>query len=418
LRMNTIRLLVVGSIGLVVASLLLLSYWSPQVAAATGERWLSEAGTPAGLESLKARVSQMEHDHREKLQVKGIYVPGNLVPTEAFPRLVSLVERTELNAMVIDVKSDEGYIYYDSQLPLVDEIGAERIRIKDPPELLRTLKQKGIYTIARLVVFKDSQLGRSKPAWAVQRPGGQPWRDRTGQIWMDAYNEHVWGYNIAVACEAASLGFDEVQFDYVRFPSDGRVREARYPAGDDRHASVVISQFLERAADRLDLCGAYSSADIFGQIPSVVYDMGIGQQWELLGKTVDYLSPMAYPSHYGPNVYGLPDPDAAPGQTVFRTMEDAYNKYDQLLREGLSEKVLEQLGTVPDGLVAKEQAELARVRPWLQDFSMRHTYGPAQVRAQIEAVYRAGGSQWLLWNPGGRYTEGALEPAEEEDQEQ
>jgi hypothetical protein len=367
------------------------------------------------LRALKAAVAAAEEEYRRELKVKGIYVPGNLVPTSAFPRLIELVETTELNAVVIDVKSDEGYIYYDSELPLVEQVGSERLRIKNPRQLLQELESKGIYTIARLVVFKDLELGKAKPEWAVQYPGGQPWHDRTGQIWMNPYIRQVWDYNIDVACEAASLGFDEVQFDYVRFPSDGSVSAARYPQRDERHESVVIAQFLSEARERLSLHGAYASADIFGQVPSVAFDMGIGQQWELLAGTVDYLSPMAYPSHYGPGVYGLPDPDAQPHATVFHTMQDAHAKFDSLLSEGIPQKLVGRVKEVPDELRVSSSDQVAVVRPWLQDFSLRHRYGPAQVRGQIEAVYEAGGEQWLLWNPSGLYTKGALHKAEEKD---
>jgi len=375
--------------------------------------WLEQLGTWRGLAALKDKVAALEAEYRENLKVKGIYIPGKLVPSAAFPRLVELVEQTELNAVVIDVKGDEGYLYFDTELPLVEEIGAERVVLRQAEELLADLAARGIYTIARLVVFKDTQLGQAKPEWAIQDAAGRPWRDRSGQIWMNPYNEQVWAYNLAVARAAAALGFKEIQFDYVRFPSDGPVGQARYPGRDQRAKSVVIAQFLARAREELSLYGVYVSADIFGQVPSVPYDMGIGQQWELLAGTVDFLSPMVYPSHYAPGVYGLPDPDADPYRTVLRTVQDAFARYEQLLAAGLPERLTARLGEVPEELVVTRREQLAAVRPWLQDFTLRHPYGPAEVRAQIEAAYQAGADQWLLWNPNGNYSESALQPAQQ-----
>lgn len=321
-----------------------------------------------------------------QVPVRGLYIPAAVTGETAwFNDLIDLVRRTELNAVVIDFKDDVGYLVADTPFPEAEAAGALRTRFRRAAEILEALRDEGIYTIARVVTFKDDVLATARPELAVQRAGGVPWRDRKGSAWLNPYHPEAWEYNIQVAREAARLGFREIQFDYVRFPSDGPVAAAVYPGKDERTPSQVIGEFLRAARAALEPYNVAVSADVFGQTPSIDGDMGIGQRWEDVAWGIDYISPMAYPSHYGPRVYGLPDPDAAPYETVLATLRDALER--------------------------RPHGEPAVIRPWLQDFSLRHRYGPAEVRAQIQAVYDAGLEQWLLWNPAARYTEAALEPA-------
>lgn len=321
-------------------------------------------------------------------EVRGVYVPPGILASPArLQALVDLVGRTELDALVLDVKADDGTLTHPSELAPAAELGAIRPRVSDMRRLVAELRRRGIYAIARVVAFKDPVAAARRPAWAVQDAAGRPWRDRKGLSWLNPYHPDARAYVLAVAREAALLGFHEVQFDYVRFPSDGPVYAAVYPGRDrdGRPPARVIGDFLREADALLAPYGVRVSADVFGQVPSVDGDMGIGQLWEEVAVGIDAVSPMIYPSHYGPGVYGLPDPDRAPYATVRAALRDALRR-------------------VPPGAGAV-------VRPWLQDFSLRARYGPDEVRAQIRAVYDAGLSQWLLWNPGGRYTEEALAPA-------
>lgn len=316
------------------------------------------------------------------VEVRGIYVPAGAAGQKPwFENLVQLVETTELNAMVIDVKNDSGVATYNTGLRQLEAIGAEYRLIGDLPGMVAELNRRGIYTIARLVVFKDSVLATARPELAVRTMAGGVWRDRKGIAWANPYLREVWDYNLAVAEEAAAMGFREIQFDYVRFPSDGNTHDAVYAGAEGRTPAEAIGAFLDYARRRLAAKGVFVSADVFGQVPSIQDDMGIGQHWESLVGNVDYLSPMAYPSHYAPRVYGLPDPDGAPYATV--------------------------LGTLKDALARTREGE-AMIRPWLQSFSLRHRYGPEEVRAQIRAVYDAGLKEWLLWNPGAVYMPGSL----------
>lgn len=319
-------------------------------------------------------------------KVRGIYMSGRAFhDTTLFERLVELVDTTELNSLVIDFKDDDGFLTTDVNMSILKEVKPRIHKGKnsDLRQKIMLLNEKGIYPIARMVTFKDPSLAQAKPEWALQSKGGGLWKDRKGMVWVDPYNKDVWDYNINLAIEAVKLGFREIQFDYVRFPTDGNTKNIHYSYQEnDMTKKENIYQFLKYAREKIRPYNAYISADVFGLTTSVSDDMGIGQQFEMVSGVVDYICPMVYPSHYGPYNYGLPNPNAAPYETIFRAMEDAKKK-----AEGT--KVI--------------------IRPWLQDFSLGSPkYGPNEVRAQIKAVYDSGLEEWILWNAGNRYTKGAL----------
>lgn len=321
-----------------------------------------------------------------RVLAKGIYLTGYTAGSSRFSELVRLVDDTELNAMVIDIKDDSGWVTYRSTLAVVKEAKADTYMIPDLDRVLATLREHDIYSIARIVTFKDPRLALHRPDLAVHNSQGGVWHDRTGAAWLDPYNREAWDYAVSVAREAAMKGFREIQFDYVRFPSDGNTKDIVYPKYDGRIRADVIADFLAYAREQLAPFHVFVSADIFGLIPSVGDDQGIGQYWEKVVPPLDYVSPMAYPSHYAPYTYGLKDPDVAPYDTVSNTLEDG----------------IRRLGSQP----------LSKIRPWLQDFSLRHRYGAAEVRAQIRAAQEQGVKEWLLWNAGNVYTKDALEPGD------
>ncbi|NLJ33312.1 MAG: putative glycoside hydrolase [Firmicutes bacterium] len=320
---------------------------------------------------------------RVPVEARGIYLSGYVAGgKERRESLFQLIDETKLNAVVIDYKDSTGKVSYETQVPLARGIGAGENKIADLPELLADLNERGIYTIARLVVFQDPILAAGKPDWALKsKSSGGIWRDRKKLAWTDPHSKDVWDYNIALAAEAAELGFKEIQWDYVRFPSDGAIKDASYPYADGRSKAEVIRDFLSYAREKLSTYPIYVSADIFGLITSVDNDQGIGQYFEDVAGAVDYISPMVYPSHYALGTFGLADPNKAPYETVLRSLEDALKR----LGEG-------------DG----------QLRPWLQDFSLGHHYGPEEVRAQIRAAEELGLKSWLLWDPANRYTPAAL----------
>ena len=306
-------------------------------------------------------------------------------------QLIDLANRTEINAFVIDIKDASGYVSYRSVVPEVSRIGADRdIRIRDVRGMMAELREHGIYPIARIVVFQDPILAERRPDLAIQHVEGGIWRDHNGEVWVDPHNRQVWEYNIALAREALELGFSEIQWDYVRFPDVPRryMATAVYPARENGETrEQAIREFLRYSRDELAPLKAPVTADVFGLTTSAGDDMGIGQRWEMMVDVTDVLLPMVYPSHYAPGSYGIAHPNARPYETVKIALEHAIRR-----TRGV------------DGA--------ATIRPWLQDFTLGWPpYGAVEVRAQIRAVYDVGLDEWVLWNPGSRYTAGALADA-------
>src|SRR6185503_13594373 len=245
----------------------------------------------------------------DTIPVRAIYVNAWAFGTRKFYQLVSLAETTEINAMVIDVKDDTGYLTYRSAVPVAVEIGANgqpRARGR-PGERVALLKARGIRPIARIVVAKDPLLAGKKASWAIQTASGAAWTDRKGTRWVDAFNDSVWVYAAALAEEAVRLGFEEVQYDYVRFPDESKARMAKavFPARHGLESSREgINRNLILLATRTRVLKVPFTIDIFGLTTTAEDDMGIGQYWEDLVARADVVLPMVYPSHYGRGVYG------------------------------------------------------------------------------------------------------------------
>lgn len=293
---------------------------------------------------------------------------------------LKLIEETEINALVIDVKGDRGLIPYKSSVPLASEVGAQRtITIKDVNNLMKSLKERSIYTIARIVVFKDNPLALARHDLAVKTHSGEIWHDREELSWVDPFQKEVWDYNIDIAVEAAQHGFDEIQFDYVRFP-DAIGLQFSMPNTEENRVKA-ISGFLTEAKKRLVPYNVFLAADIFGYVCWNLNDTSIGQRLEDLAYLVDYLSPMLYPSGFQYGIPGYRIPVAHPREIVYLSLKRA-----------------------------KERTRLpsVRFRPWLQAFrdyafDGRHFTG-AEVREQINAAEEFGSDGWMLWNPGNVYS--------------
>jgi hypothetical protein len=314
----------------------------------------------------------------EPAVVKGVYLTSWIAgKTDSFHQVVDFINKTEVNSLVIDVKDDTGMVSYASKVPLVLAIGSSYKKY-DPTKVLAILKQNNIYPIARIVVFKDPYLAKHRPDFAVKSSTGGLWRDFGGLNWVDPYNKEVWDYNINIAKEAVSYGFREVQFDYIRFTSDGNTRDCHYPKTDGRIKADVIRDFLKYAYQELKPLGVKISGDVFGLTCSAQDDVGIGQVMEKVAQGVDIICPMVYPSHYYHGVYQIANPDGKPYETVFKSLTDARQK-----SESFTHKVI--------------------IRPWLQDFSLKSHYGREQLLAQIKAVENSGLKEWIFWNPSSRY---------------
>lgn len=317
--------------------------------------------------------------------VKGLYVTSyGAASSEKLNGLISLADKTEINAFVIDVKDDLGFVTYKANVPLAKTNGLIDARIKDIDALVAKLREHHIIPIARVVCFKDTKLANKRPDLAVKWKDGSNWTDFKGLSFTNPYNHEVWEYLVEVAEDAARHGFREIQFDYVRFPSDGKISEAVYP-GQNSSKEDAVADFLAYARPRLEALGVWVSADVFGITvnPAAAKDSAtIGQNVEKISRNVDIVCPMVYPSHYADGSYGIDNPNKDPYNTITKAMQDTKRRLD---------------GTGAMG------------RPWLQDFSLRGvTYGVTQVKAQIRAAEEQGFPEWLLWDPGLTYTEGAL----------
>ena len=304
--------------------------------------------------------------------------------------LIALARRTEVNALVIDVKDDRGLVLYASRVPLARQIGADTVqpmRMSRLRAVLDTMRAHAIYPIARIVVAKDPLLAEARPDWAVQRAAaaGRPWLDKNGKPWLDPHHEGPWRYAAELACEAVALGFSEIQLDYVRFPDEKRMwSEAAFPLANGRTRARVIREQLLAMRDWLRPLGVPLTADVFGLTTSDTTDMGIGQRWEDFVDAVDVVLPMTYPSHYAPGSYGIAAPNAQPYRVIERALTDAKRR--------------------SAGITGA-----AKIIPWYQDFTLGPPrYGAEHIRAQIRAGEEQGIPDWILWNPGSRYTDAAL----------
>lgn len=337
--------------------------------------------------------------YKEKVEVKGIFLTGGTVNyDERFGQLIKLTNDTVLNAMVIDVKNDSGQLTYKSNVDIAKEIGAsDKIIVKDFTEKMEMLLENNIYPIARIVTFKDRKVGAVRPDLVLKTKSGGVWRDSSGNTWLDIYNEESWEYPIQLAEEAALMGFKEIQFDYVRFPTDGNTSNIDYSYSKDRTRSDAIADFLKHARERVEPLGAYISADIFGDIINVKGDSGIGQNYEALAVNTDILSPMVYPSHYNLGSYGAAYPNSSPYKIVYGAMKRAVDRMAEIKIDDKNKAIL---------------------RPWLQDFDAGNLknkygvnfipYGSEQIKAQIQATYDAGLKEWIFWNAGNKYTNSAF----------
>jgi len=312
-------------------------------------------------------------------QIRGVHVtmalaslPGKLQQYFVIPGL---------NAIELDVKDENGRVGFDHpRVPLAHQVGASA-PYYDAKKVVRLAHEHGIYLIGRVVTFEDPVLSAKRPELAVHRSDGSLWLNNAGLGWTNPYDRRVWRYDVDVATAAAKAGFDEIQFDYVRFPSDGDLSIIRYPGPHPQPMRWTIPAFAQYAVHRLHPLGVRVGMDVFGL--SATRDLGIGQAPRRLSRYIDAVYPMVYPSHYNPGEYGIAQPDDAPGQVVSRSLSDF-------------QRALEGRKT--------------RIVPWLQDFSLGRPYTLNDVELQIAAARAHHTGGFLLWNPEGAYTPDALAP--------
>lgn len=325
--------------------------------------------------------------------VRGIYVTGPSAGGAKMSELTTLVEETDLNAMVIDIKEDHGNITFEPEEGSPYAEVAEPF-IDDPRAMLEELEDRGIYPIARVVVFKDSLLAEKRPDLSFTQ-NGQIWKNGKGEAFVNPFMEEVWEYNVELAKEAAEMGFEEIQYDYVRFPEGFGNRDDILEYGQGKYADMdmdnvqkrvqAVTDFVEYARNELEYYGVDVSVDIFGYAATITEAPNIGQNFSKISSNVDVISSMIYPSHWGP-YFGIAKPDTEPYRLV-----DEYAKVENEVLNALEDKPTS--------------------RPWLQDFSApwlysgaTKQYGKAEVEEQIRALNENGINEFLLWNAGNNYT--------------
>ena len=316
-------------------------------------------------------------------KVKALYLSSyGLASKKIREAALEAVKLNNLNALVIDIKGDQGFIPFKVDIPLADEAGAQKtILFKDMKARMDSLKEQGLYLIARIVVFKDDPLAAAKPQWAVKTKGGGVFRDRERLRWIDPFHQEAWDYNIAIAKAAAAAGFDEVQFDYVRFPDNRAVGFAK-PANQNSRTEAIAG-FLKAAHQALMPYNVMVAADIFGYVMWNIDDTGIGQKVDAALDAVDVVCPMLYPSGYQFGIRNYKNPVPHPYEIVFLSLKRAQ----------------ERTGASP-----------LRFRPWIQafrDYAFRGgDFAEVRMRIQIKASDTFGSSGWMFWNPRNVYPTG------------
>ncbi len=321
--------------------------------------------------------------------VKAIYMSSWVAGSPKLRNvLVDLIDKTEINSVVIDIKDYTGKINFEVNNPELKAYNSVENRIPDIKEFIGKLHDKGIYVIGRISSFQDSYLVKTHPELAVTDKSGKVWRDRKGIAWLDVSAKPVWHYLTLIGEEAYATGFDELNFDYIRFPSDGNMENIKFPFSQEKVKSVALKEFFAYLDTTFHPKGIPISADLFGMTTSNNDDLGIGQ---VLGDALvhfDFVAPMVYPSHYPKTFLGYSNPATKPYEVIKFAMDSAVKK----------------------AIVASTSPN--KLRPWLQDFSIGGIeYTPEMVRAQITATYDVGLDSWMLWNASNIYTAAALLPS-------
>ena len=311
-------------------------------------------------------------------EVRGVHITMALAGLPGKLNDYIALKGSGLNTIELDVKDENGEIGFPVRVPLARAVGSPK-RYYDPERTVAKIHAAGLYLIGRIVMFEDPALSAGAPWLAIRRPDGSRWLNSAGLGWTNPYDKRVWKYNVDIAEQAAKLGFDEIQFDYVRFPSDGDLSQIRYPGKHAQPMGWTIPMFLKYARSRLHPLGVRISTDVFGL--SATRDLGIGQFPRRIASFVDAIYPMVYPSHYVSGEYGIVDPNSRPGTTVAYSLRDFRDKL---------------------------RGRQAKLIPWLQDFSIGRTYTLADVQDQIQAARLEHSRGFMLWNAAGIYTVKAL----------
>ena len=327
-------------------------------------------------------IAQIKEKINSQSIIRGIHLTSWVSGNDKLRReIINKIKNSVINTVVVDVKEKNGEVYIPSEQSI--KYKTYTAAVPEPEKIINEFKSIKLYTIARVVCFHDNILPKNNSNLAVKSSDGGLWSSRKGDTWVDPYNREVWDYILDVALRAAKAGFDEIQFDYVRYPTEGDTKKCRFAEIHNReNATKNISDFFSYARKKLSMYNVKISADVFGLTTGS--DMGIGQDLEMIAGNVDRVYPMMYPSHYYSGEYNLSDPESQPYKIIDRGLKQAMNK------------------TGPN---------YYKVIPYLQDFSLKVKYRPFDVRAQIIATKNNYINSFILWNPKSKYSWETLEPS-------
>lgn len=357
----------------------------------------------------KEVVEQVAHIATPE-QVKALYMSQCVVGTPHFRNdLVEIANTTEINSILIDIKDFTGYISFTTNNPILKDAVSSQCGTTDMKSFIQSLHDQGIYVIGRITVFQDPRMTKLRPDLAVKKDSdGSVWKDYKGLSFVDAGAEEHWKYIIELAKESYEIGFDEINFDYIRFPSDGNMKDIAFTFAKGRTKPEVIRDFFKYLHDNVKDTGMKTSADLFGMVTTNTDDLGIGQVLENAFPYFDYIAPMVYPSHYPKGFNGWNNPNDHVYDLIHFVMKSAVDRaivFDNPLPPtppGTTSP------TTTPRILPKTSPTVAKLRPWIQDFDYGGTYDIPEVKAQIQATYDVGLTSWMLWAPSNRYTVGAL----------
>ncbi|KKT58951.1 hypothetical protein A3I36_02135 [Candidatus Giovannonibacteria bacterium RIFCSPLOWO2_02_FULL_45_28] len=332
--------------------------------------------------------------------VKAIYMTSWVASTKWWREdLVNFIKKSELNSIVIDVKDYTGRVAFDTGDEDIKKEGSEEIRVSDMKGFVDELHASGIYVIARITVFQDPYYSKRHQDIAVQKKNGTLWKDKKGLSYVDPAAKEFWDYTVRIARATEKIGFDELNFDYIRFPSDGNMSDIAFPVSAKRNKVEVLSEFFAYLDSQLADISIPISADVFGMVATNYDDLNIGQVLEQIAPHFDYIAPMVYPSHYPPTFQGFKNPAAHPYEIVLYSMSKAVER-------------LIAASSTPASPTS--QGGPSKLRPWIQDFDLGATYDAEKVRAEIQAVYDSGLTSWMSWDAGNKYTRDAYKTVDNE----
>lgn len=354
--------------------------------------FLKSTSTETTEEIKNQTPKQIEHP------IRGVYVSAPVMNSpKARQRILEILESTTINAVVIDIKDSSGYVFLPEQSGKPSTYSFNRTPYTtNAQEFIQTLKQKNIYLIARIVVFQDPVMTVYKPEFALKNKAGFVWKDKKGMAFLDPQNRSVWDYTRDLSLETIQFGFDEINFDYIRYPSDGLISQIAYNIPEDLRRRDMIENFMKYLNDELRVKNnVIISADIFGDTVRLEGDPGIGQTFEQALSYFDAVAPMTYPSHFASGSYEIENPDMFPREVM----------------QGVAADMTRRLQVWCENYTGQDKETVCtsfKNRPWIQDFSLHNTYGVNEVKAQIDALEQAGITSWLVWNPASRYTVSAF----------